>query len=300
VPDDDAAPPEPAASETEDSQTPFGPLIAQVSRLDEQAAALQANRAAPPNPAACAALVRDYHQWYSDAQAVLEGEARTQFIAEYEGNWYSNKIKGFLAQPQAVGVPTAPEGLFGDMYWTIPYGKCFKTPLLEQRRILVEAELDYRRQKVPNAVIRLTMVLGERIGLLARQLRHRHDNRPTIEVSDEYDLQDLFHAVLLLHFDDVRAEEWTPSYAGGSARMDFLLKAEQIVVELKMTRAGLADKEVRDQLAIDLLRYRAHKDCRELVVVVYDPDRRIRNPAGLVSDLSVSDGRPRVHVVIGT
>lgn len=43
-------------------------------------------------------------------------------------------------------------------------------------------------------------------------------------LEDEYDVQDLPHALLLLYFDDVRAEEWTPSYAGKSARMDFLLK----------------------------------------------------------------------------
>ena len=32
-----------------------------------------------------------------------------------------------------------------------------------------------------------------------------------LSVTDEYDVQDLFHAILLLHFDDVRAEEVTPS-----------------------------------------------------------------------------------------
>ena len=67
---------------------------------------------------------------------------------------------------------------------------------------------------------------------IARQLRSRHDNRMTIEVNDEYDVQDLLHALLKLFFDDVRAEEWTPSYAGKSARMDFLLKKEQLITNL--------------------------------------------------------------------
>jgi REase_DpnII-MboI len=52
-------------------------------------------------------------------------------------------------------------------------------------------------------------------------------------MKDEYDVQDSLHALLKLHFDDVRREEWTPSYAGSQSRMDFLLKREKIVVETK-------------------------------------------------------------------
>ncbi len=78
------------------------------------------------------------------------------------------------------------------------------------------------------------------------------ENRETLKIEDEYDVQDLLHALLLLYFDDVRAEEWTPSYAGKSARMDFLLKNERVVIEVKKTRLGLADKELGDQLIIDV------------------------------------------------
>lgn len=53
---------------------------------------------------------------------------------------------------------------------------------------------------------------------MAQQLLRRRENRPTIEIKDEYDVQDLFHAVLLLDFPDVRKEEWNPSYAGGGRR----------------------------------------------------------------------------------
>jgi hypothetical protein len=72
-----------------------------------------------------------------------------------------------------------------------------------------------------------------RFHLVCRRLRTRYSDRPTIEIEDEYDVQDLLHALLHLHFDDIRREEWTPSYAGGSSRVDFLLKSEQIVIEVK-------------------------------------------------------------------
>ena len=96
----------------------------------------------------------------------------------------------------------------------------------------------------------------------------------------------LFHALLLLYFDDIRAEEWTSSYAGKSARMDFLLKNEGVVIEVKKTRLGLTDKELGDQLIIDVDRYKVHPDCKRLVCFVYDAEGRIGNPNGLMADLN--------------
>ena len=72
--------------------------------------------------------------------------------------------------------------------------------------------------------------LCERFHLLSRQLRDRHAGRPSFEIEDEYDVQDLLRAVLAIDFEDIRSEEWTPSYAGGAARMDFLIKPLGIVL----------------------------------------------------------------------
>jgi hypothetical protein len=38
---------------------------------------------------------------------------------------------------------------------------------------------------------------------VVKQLRSRHDKRPTLEVNDEYDVQDLLHSLLHLHFVDI-------------------------------------------------------------------------------------------------
>ena len=42
---------------------------------------------------------------------------------------------------------------------------------------------------------------------VARQMRSRHNNRSTLDINDEYDVQDLFHSLLTLYFDDIRPEE---------------------------------------------------------------------------------------------
>lgn len=129
-------------------------------------------------------------------------------------------------------------------------------------------------------------LLIRRFHRVARQLRSRHGSRKTIEIEDEYDVQDLFHSLLRIYFDDVRAEEYTPSYAGASSRVDFLLKQEKIIIEIKKTRQGLSAKEVGEQLIIDSQRYQAHPDCNTLVCFVYDPEGRVANPRGIESDLT--------------
>lgn len=130
------------------------------------------------------------------------------------------------------------------------------------------------------------------------QLRDRYNNRTTLDIDDEYDVQDLLHSLLQLYCDDIRPEEWVPSYAGSASRQDFLLKNEKIVIEVKKTRKGLGNKELGDQLIIDTARYTKHPDCKKLVCFVYDPENRIHNPRGFESDFNKTIGDVPVVVYI--
>jgi hypothetical protein len=141
-------------------------------------------------------------------------------------------------------------------------------------------------------------MLFDRFHLVVKQLRHRYNSRNTLDVEDEYDVQDLLHALLRIYFEDIRNEEWAPSYAGGSSRMDFLLKAEKTVIEVKKTRKGLGDRELGKQLVEDKAKYKAHPDCERLVCFVYDPDGRIVNPRGIERDLNSQEEGFNVLVVI--
>lgn len=141
--------------------------------------------------------------------------------------------------------------------------------------------------------------LCNRFHAISRQLRSRHAERPTLDVGDEYDVQDLFHALLRIHFEDIRPEEFTPSYAGGGSRTDFLLKSEKCVIEIKKTRASLKARELGEELIIDIARYATHPDCKLLVCFTYDPEGRISNPRGLETDLEKrGTAELRVRVLI--
>ena len=119
-----------------------------------------------------------------------------------------------------------------------------------------------------------------------------------MSIWDEYDVQDLFHAILLLHFDDVRPEEVTPSYAGNSSRVDFFLPDARLVVEVKMTRQSLGQRQVADQLIEDAARYAAMPQIDKLVCLVYDPGKLCRNPIALERDVAESSRRLAVHAVV--
>ncbi|WP_375743593.1 hypothetical protein NR800_36750 [Corallococcus interemptor] len=133
----------------------------------------------------------------------------------------------------------------------------------------------------------------------ATQLKKRHAGRETLTIKDEHDVHDLLHALLLMHFLDVRPEESAPSFAGASPRLDFLLKEEQIVVEVKKTRESLTERGLCDELLADIARYQKHPNCKIPVCFIYDPETRITNVSGLVSDLESTPSAMPVHVFIG-
>ncbi len=73
--------------------------------------------------------------------------------------------------------------------------------------------------------------------------------------------------------------------------MDFLLKDDEIAIEVKMTRAGLKDKELGEQL-------KQHPNCKCLYCFVYDPDYIIRNPRGVEKDQEALEKDFKVKVYV--
>lgn len=157
-------------------------------------------------------------------------------------------------------------------------------------RLLKQIELKLKLANQPtgefeNRVSTFVIPIIERFHQAASQLRNRHDNRTTLTIVDEYDVQDLLHCLLKVNFEDVRPEDAVPSYAGKNTRVDFLLKREKTIIEVKKTRNSLKDKEVGDQLILDVAHYKSHPDCKRLICFVYDPETLITNPRGLEDDL---------------
>lgn len=151
-------------------------------------------------------------------------------------------------------------------------------------------------QAAPLAII---MQLLHRFPAVVRELGIRHGQRQTmVQINNEYDVQDLLRGILTGLFSDVRGEEPTPSRAGLASRMDLYLKHEKIVIETKMTRPGLTQRKVAEQLAIDKELYRSHNGCRTLVCFVYDPGGHLRSPAALENDPTDLSGSVPTIVIV--
>ncbi len=154
----------------------------------------------------------------------------------------------------------------------------------------------------PADVEELLLVLVKNIRRAMHPLTHRRKGAIPLKFSSEYDVQDLLHALLRPWIADIRAEEFTPSVAGSSTRMDFLLPTHKLVVELKFVRDSNHAKKIGDELIVDIEHYRKHPECATLWCVVYDPGHLIRNAEGLKKDLegshSTKDGTVEVKVAL--
>ncbi len=148
-------------------------------------------------------------------------------------------------------------------------------------------------------VIELLEKIFKKFHRCYRQLLIRHNQRDTLKITDEYDVQDLLHAILKLHFDDVRAEVSTPKYAGGNSRIDFILNEHDVAIEVKKTRNNLKDKEIGEELLIDIARYQqSYSKIKLLICFVYDPEELIINPIGLESDLNSTPSNIPIKTII--
>jgi hypothetical protein len=143
----------------------------------------------------------------------------------------------------------------------------------------------------PSTVEALLETLIRGLPRAMHPLTHRRKNATPLTFGAEYDIQDLLHSQLRPWVNDIRPEEFVPSYAGSSTRMDFLLPKYLLVIETKRVRDKAHAKKIGDELIIDIEHYRNHPDCDRLWCVVYDSDRLITNPDGLIADL---EGRREV------
>jgi REase_DpnII-MboI len=122
----------------------------------------------------------------------------------------------------------------------------------------------------------LLLSICERFHRAIVRLTHRRKGQPIIDFSDEYDVQDVFGTVLKCSYEDVRDEEWTPSYAGKAARIDFIIVDTNTAIELKRARSR---QQIADELTVDIAKYAKRQDVEKLVCFVYDPDGFLRGDA---------------------
>lgn len=86
--------------------------------------------------------------------------------------------------------------------------------------------------------------------------------------------------------EDVRREEWTPSSAGASKRIDIAIPSKRILIEVKDVRSASHARNVPNELKVDFESYHSHPACGTVVAIIWDADRQIEDPAAVCRELS--------------
>jgi hypothetical protein len=148
----------------------------------------------------------------------------------------------------------------------------------------------------PSSIEDLLKIIIRGLPRAMQPLIHRRKGSQLLSFASEYDIQDLLHSLLRPWISDIRAEEFTPSYAGSNTRMDFLLPAHNLVIEIKKVRDKIHGTKVGNELIIDIEHYRKHPKADHLWCVIYDPELFIVNPKGMITDLEGSRSTPDGHI----
>lgn len=164
----------------------------------------------------------------------------------------------------------------------------------ESFKMAREAQEDTMNKEQEPAIERIENICN-RFHHAAKQLRDTHGNSDSFKIENEYSVQSLLHSFLKLEFDDVREEEYTPSYAGTQPRIDYLIEAHDILIEVKHARTDHGQDDIREELAVDKEHYRKG-EYDQLVCFIYDPDEVINNPEGFIKDIELNE--PSVTVLI--
>jgi len=271
-------------------------LLGECDAFDDEMSAWQA-----PGTELSDSAIRDvqlrYAEWLGRALAVLDEGSRGKFNQLYEGTMFKPGIKGFLSNPLAPSPlynPAEPSALISA--WQFPF-KAVRESLAGQRHILAQAMS--QTSSISNVLDELADYFSRLGDYIATLQRHRKPGVPAPLIDDEADLQALVDALLRLQYRDVRAEDAVSQHAGGSSRVDFLLRESGVVVETKMTRPSLKDKNVGAELLVDWGRYPRHPECKAIFALIYDPKRLLKNPAGIEEDLTdVVGGVPTRAIVV--
>jgi hypothetical protein len=133
-------------------------------------------------------------------------------------------------------------------------------------------------------------------------LANRQRGRTPLTIQDEYDVQDLFYALVLPLVPDMVPEDPAPKVAGKSTRLDFTSKTVRLGIELKHVKSASHATNVREELLLDERTYQEHPYVDTVVAFVHDPAGHIARSArtSFEADLSTTvtvNGRSVRYIV---
>jgi REase_DpnII-MboI len=136
---------------------------------------------------------------------------------------------------------------------------------------LPDAEFRLGQLTTNNADIELAERICFRVNRAARILCLRHNKRPPLEMADEYDVQDLLHALFRAYFKYPVTENPLSKIAGAaSTRVDLSIEELGLLVEVKFARNERDQRKIEKELAEDLVFYSKWEPLKYLFFVIFN------------------------------
>jgi hypothetical protein len=123
----------------------------------------------------------------------------------------------------------------------------------------------------PAPSVALLLQICERLPQAARFLASRREGKQPYKIVDEYDVQDLLHAVIRAYFKYSVDEEPLGKVGGArSARADLAIPDLNTLIEVKYVRGPSDQQRIIKEFAEDLLLYTAWAPLETFIYVVYN------------------------------
>lgn len=139
--------------------------------------------------------------------------------------------------------------------------------------------------------------IAKRLHLVERQLREVMP-QTSDESTFEKRVQTVFHSLLILHFEHVEREQWTPAYAEDGAVVSFFIPEIRTVTEIRKPPKSLEPDALKTQLQAHIDKYKSHPECDVVICFVYDPIGRTPHPRDFEKALSDSSGKKEIIVKV--
>lgn len=155
-------------------------------------------------------------------------------------------------------------------------------PIWRGKDLTFELLFAGKGESAPSADIRLVEQVCMRMPNAARILftRQRKNKNPYI-LEDEYDVQDLLHALLRAYLKYSVQEDPIPKVAGTkSSRADISIAELGVLIEVKFVRGPDDQKRIFDDLSRDLIVYTSWSPLKTLLFVIYNADD-LRDPEAI-------------------
>ena len=156
-------------------------------------------------------------------------------------------------------------------------------PLNELIRVVQNAP-SHKTKKMTDSKHKLDTIFMviERFTSATKSLTSRRKGKRNLNISDEYDVQDIIHTILKPFVPLIKNEEVVPGNdVNKFLKIDFLLPLEKTALECKYVRDLSHTKKITKELNDDIQTYIHHQDCNNLIFFIYDKELLISNPDSL-------------------